>query len=236
MKSIIDIIENQQGISTINSYQLKDMLQVSQNTKHATWVSSVIRRARLEEGTDYIITTVGESSAVSDGTSSLNVCGGSDGTSSNKAKLSNKLYHFTIDACEMIAMLTDSDVGHAVRKQFQGYKRSYQQLLNSQLEQQKLLNKLLSNEISITEQAKLAGYRTVQEIKDTMLLRTGTHAIKAIADEKCVPFINAGSRTFYSLPHFIEGYRKFVNESERKSNVSQVTYVHGYTGLTFEHQ
>ena len=213
------------GIETIDSFTLKNKLGISENTDHSKWVGRAITRARLVEGVDYITSTVGEQKV------SVAQLGGASKTNDN-----TKVYHFTLDAVEMIGMLTDSDVGHTIRKEMQGYKKAYLMNVQHQLENQGNIIKTLSSTGSISSQAKNAGYRTALEIKDVLQLATGSSVIKRIAEYNMIPSIEVGKHTFYSVVHFIEAYRKFVLESELKTVQCKVTYQHVFTGLTFEHK
>ena len=211
------------GIETIDSFTLKNKLQVT--GEHGKFVKSAIARARLVEGVDYITSTAGQDK----------ICVASNCETSTRPD-NTVTYHFTLDAVEMIGMLTDSDVGHAIRKEMQGYKKAYLMNVQHQLENQGNIIKTLSSTGSLSSQAKNAGYRTALEIKDVLQLATGSSVIKRIAEYNMVPSIEVGKHTFYSVVHFIEAYRKFVLESELKTVQCKVTYQHTLTGTTFTHK
>ncbi len=133
-------------------------------------------------------------------------------------------------------MLTDSDVGHAVRKQMQGYKKAYITLVQHQLENQKNIIKTYCTEGSLSGQAKNAGYRVASDVLKVMNLSTSPMVVKRIAEYSMVPSIEIGTHTYYSVVHFIEAYRKFLADSELKTVQCKVTYQHVFTGLVFEHK
>lgn len=212
------------NLTTIDSFTLKDRLGISENTDHSKWVKRAINRARLVEGEDFIVTTFGDIKTTAQ-------LGGSSKTNDN-----TKVYHFTLDAVEMIGMLTDSDVGHAIRKEMQNYKRAYLTGVESKLLSQSNIIKTLATDCSLSNLAKSSGYRVAKDIIDSLGLATGTKAVKRIADYNQVPTIEIGTHTYYSVVHFVEAYRKFVSESELNTIHCKVTYRHILTNLIYTHK
>ncbi|WP_353177626.1 antA/AntB antirepressor family protein [Delftia acidovorans] len=95
----IPINENQidgESIKTCDGRQLHVELGVSKD--YTTWAKAQIKRARLVENRDYLLTQEGEQL-----------------TSGTKWK---SVYHFSVDAAKHIAMMSGTDRGHEVREYF----------------------------------------------------------------------------------------------------------------------
>lgn len=95
----IPLNENQidgESIKTCDGRQLHVELGVSKD--YTTWAKAQIKRARLVENRDYLLTQEGEQL-----------------TSGTKWK---SVYHFSVDAAKHIAMMSGTDRGHEVREYF----------------------------------------------------------------------------------------------------------------------